>query len=168
MDLMHFDPGVLTVRQFDIQHGPWNFFDRIFKRITEAEAEMEAMRGQMHRLVPQDMLDVDRMELQPRGHPIVEERGETKLKLEFDVHEFRPDEVQVKVLGSNILQVTAEHEEKSEDGFHRRTFVRRYTLPKGVDGEHIRPTLTKDGVLTIEAQALTLKPNEKLIPIEFK
>lgn len=168
MDLVNFDPAVLTVRHFDINRGPWNFFDRIFQRIADAEAEMEAMRGQMHRLVPQDMVDVAKVELEPRGHAIVEEKGETKLKLEFDVHEFKQDEVHVKVLGTNILQVTAEHEEKSEDGYQRRTFMRRYTLPKGVDSEHIRPTLTKDGVLTIEATAPCLKPSEKLIPIEFK
>jgi len=64
--------------------------------------------------------------------------------------------------------VSAEHEERCESGFQRRTFVRQYTLPQGVDSNNIRPSLTKDGVLTIEAHALSLKPCEKLIPIEFK
>jgi len=168
MDLMP-HPGVLAVRNFDIQHGGWNFFDRIISRIAEAEAEMEAMRGQMLRLLPQDMMtDVIKTEIEPRGRAIVEERGQTKLKLEFDVHEFQPGEVQVKVLGTNILQVSAEHEERGDDGYQRRTFLRQYTLPKGVDSEHIRPTLTKDGVLTIEAAAPSLQPKEKLIPIEYK
>jgi len=169
MDQLMLNPGVLTVRNFDIQHGGWNFFDRIFARISEAEAEMEAMRGQMLRLVPQDvMADVAKTEIEPRGRVIVEEKGETKLKLEFDVHEFMPSEVQVKVLGNNILQVTAEHEDRTDEGYHRRTFVRQYSLPKGVDTERIRPTLTKDGVLTIEAAAPSLKPSERLVPIEYK
>jgi len=158
----------LTVRDFDIAHNRQNFFDHIFRRISDAEAEMYAMRSQMFRLLPQDLMDIQRTMIEPRGRAIVEERGETKLKLEFDVHEFKPEEVKVKVLGSNILQVSAEHEEKSEEGFERRKFVRQYTLPKGVDGAHVRPSLTKDGVLTIEAAAPSLQPGERMIPIEYK
>ena len=50
----------------------------------------------------------------------------------------------------------------------RRLYVRQYSLPKGVDVEHVRPTLTKDGVLTVEAPAPSLTANERLIPIEYK
>jgi HSP20 family molecular chaperone IbpA len=107
-------------------------------------------------------------EAEPNGKAIVQERGETKLKLEFDVHEFKPSEVHVNVLGTNILQVTADHEERSDEGFRRRTFVRQYSLPTEVDVEHIRPTMTRDGVLTIEAAASALKPEDKLIPIEYR
>jgi len=66
-------------------------------------------------------------------------------------------------------QVHAEHEEKNEAGdMRRRMYVRHYSLPKGVDVEHIRPSLTNDGVLTIEAPAPSLAPTERLIPIEYK
>lgn len=159
----------LTVRDFDVKHHGWNFFDNIFRRISEAEREMEAMRGQMFRLLPQDPVDIQRTMIEPRGRAIVEEKGETKLKLEFDVQEFKPEEVKVKVLGSNILQVVAEHEEVTEDGgYERKTFVRQYKMPEGVDAAHIRPTLTKDGVLTVEAAAPSLQPSEKMIPITYK
>jgi HSP20 family molecular chaperone IbpA len=169
-------PAVLTVRDFNVLHGPWNFFGDLMARMSndaaQAEDEMRAMREQMLRLVPRDptdtKLDVQHAEIQPRGHAVVEEKGETKLKLEFDVHQFKPEEVKVKVLGANILQVTADHEEKTQSGFQRRTFVRQYSLPKGVDAEHVRPTLTQDGVLTIEAKAPSLQPGERLIPIAYK
>jgi len=66
-------------------------------------------------------------------------------------------------------QVHAEHEEKSEAGdMTRRLYVRQYSLPKGVDADHIRPSLSKDGVLTIEAAATSLSPTERLIPIEYR
>ena len=66
-------------------------------------------------------------------------------------------------------QVRAEHEEKTDAGdSKRRLYVRQYSLPKGIDVDHVRPTLTKDGVLTIEAPAPTLSPTERLIPIEYK
>jgi len=65
--------------------------------------------------------------------------------------------------------VHAEHEEKSDAGdMTRRLYVRQYSLPKGIDVEHVRPSLTNDGVLTVEAPATSLSPTERLIPIEYK
>jgi len=155
-------------RDFNIMHNGWNFFDDVFKRITDAQAEMNAMRGQMLRLMPQDLTDVQKNDIEPKRNVIVEEKGETKLKLEFDVHEFRPEELRVKVLGNNILQVMANHEEKGDGSFQKRTFVRQYSLPKGVDAEKLRPSMTSDGVLTIEAPAPALSPSERLVPIDYK
>ena len=69
----------------------------------------------------------------------------------------------------NCWQVHAEHEEKGDAGDMKRCmYVRQYSLPRGVDAEHVRPSLTKDGVLTVEAAAPSLSPTERLIPIEFK
>jgi len=50
----------------------------------------------------------------------------------------------------------------------RRLYVRQYSLPKGIDVDHVRPSLSKDGVLTVEAPATNLSPTERLIPIEYK
>lgn len=155
-------------RDFNVMRNGWNFFDDIYRRVQDAQAEMHAMRNQMFRLLPQDLSDIQKTELEPKGRVIVEEKGETKMKLEFDVHEFKPEEVKVKILGNNILQVTADHEEQSEGCHHRRTFVRQYSLPKGVDMEKLRPSLTNDGVLTIEAPATPLAPSERMIPIDYK
>ena len=100
----------LIEKYFDVHHSPSNFFDRIFgDAIHDMEttmAEMNSMRKQMYHLMPHDPLgDTLASEMAPRV-PIVEERGETKLKLEFNVHNFSPEEVKVKILGSNILQVS--------------------------------------------------------------
>jgi HSP20 family molecular chaperone IbpA len=65
--------------------------------------------------------------------------------------------------------VSAEHDEKNDAGeVRRRLFLRQYRLPKGVDVEHLRPSLSKDGVLTIEAPAPGLAPAERLVPIQYK
>ena len=103
----------LMEKFFDVQHTGHNFFDRYFKNamleMQAMEAEMAHMRDQMFQLFPHNpqggTLDA---EMEPRV-PIVEEHGETKLKLEFNVKDFRRDEVKVKVLGNNILQVLAIH-----------------------------------------------------------
>ena len=70
---------------------------------------------------------------------------------------------------SVLFQVSAEHEEKNDQGeTRRRLYLRQYRLPKGVDVDHLKPSLSKDGVLTIEAPATGLAPREKLVPIEYE
>ena len=78
---------------------------------------MELMRGRMFQLVPPEALlipvpavperldDEPCMELEPLV-PIVEENGERKLKMEFNVKEYKPDEVKVNLLDNRVLQVT--------------------------------------------------------------
>lgn len=67
------------------------------------------------------------------------------------------------------IQVSAEHEEKNDKGeTRRRLFLRQYRLPKGVQVDHLRPSLSKDGVLTIEAPAPGLAPAERLVPIQYQ
>jgi len=65
-------------------------------------------------------------------------------------------------------QVNAEHEEKTETGATKRMYVRQYSLPQGIDVDHVIPSLTSDGVLTVEAPATSLSPTERLVPIEYK
>jgi HSP20 family molecular chaperone IbpA len=163
----------------NIFHSPYHFFDPFAADyIRRMNAEMNLMRRRMFQLVPPELLmvpvftgreDDDQHELEPQL-PIVEENGERKLKMQFNVKDYKPEEVKVKMLENNVLQVTANHEEKKEDGqTSRRLFVRQYRLPKGVDVEQLKPSLSKDGVLTVEAPvAASLQPAEKLIPIEYK
>lgn len=66
-----------------------------------------------------------------------------------------------------MLKVTAHREDKDESGVSRIRYLRKYSIPEGIDKEHIKPTLTKDGVLIIEAPAPALKPKERMIPIEY-
>jgi len=99
----------LLEKFFEVNRTSLNFFDRYFQNamveMQSMDAEMSRMRNQMFQLFPHNpeggALDTD---MQPRV-PVVEEHGETKLKLEFNVKDFHPDEVKVKILGNNILQV---------------------------------------------------------------
>jgi len=157
-----------------VHNTPFHFFDRyIADYYRQMALEMERMRRQMFQLVPPEMLMIPTYdgvcsELEP-SVPVVDENGERKLKMEFDVKNFKPEEVKVKMLGNNVLQVCAEHEESNDEGAtRRRLFVRQYRLPKGVDVEHLRPSLSKDGVLTIEAPAPGLAPSERLVPIQYQ
>lgn len=72
---------------------------------------------------------------------------------------------------SNIViffQVHAKHEEKSDTKSVFRQYNREFLLPKGVNPESIRSSLSKDGVLTVEAPLPALTSGETMIPITHK
>lgn len=87
------------------------------------------------------------------------EDGDNKvLKLRFDVSQYAPEEIVVKTVDNKLL-VHAKHEEKSDTKSVYREYNREFLLPKGCNPEMIKSSLSKDGVLTVDAplppQALT-------------
>jgi len=101
--------------------------------------------------------------------PLIQDDGDGKsLKLRFDVSQYAPEEIVLKTVDNKLL-VHAKHEEKSETKSVYREYNREFLLPTGVNPELIRSSLSKDGVLTVEAplpqQALPA-PNTN-IPIKF-
>lgn len=62
------------------------------------------------------------------------------------------------------LQVHAKHEEKTDTKSVYREYNREFILPKNVDPEKIRSSLSKDGVLSVSAP-LPAIAGEKMIPI---
>ncbi|XP_076314149.1 alpha-crystallin B chain-like [Tachypleus tridentatus] len=98
--------------------------------------------------------------------PLIQE-GEAgkELKLRFDVSEYNPEEIVVKTV-DNRLQVHAKHEEKSECRQVYREYNREFLLPNGTNPEMIKSSLSKDGVLTVEAPLPALEGSqERMIPI---
>ncbi|XP_055336099.1 nuclear transcription factor Y subunit beta-like [Paramacrobiotus metropolitanus] len=72
------------------------------------------------------------------------------LKLRFDVSQYRPDEVSVKMVDGK-LRIHAKHEEKTENKSSYREFNKEFSLPIGTNPELIKSSLSKDGILTVEA-----------------
>jgi len=98
--------------------------------------------------------------------PLIQDEGDSKvLKLRFDVSQYAPEEIVVKTVDQKLL-VHAKHEEKSDTKSVYREYNREFLLPKGVNPEQIRSSLSKDGVLTVDAPLPpALTAGEKLIPI---
>lgn len=96
----------------------------------------------------------------------IQEDGDNKvLKLRFDVSQYAPEEIVVKTVDQKLL-VHAKHEEKSDTKSVYREYNREFLLPKGVNPESIKSSLSKDGVLTVDAPLpLQLTAGETLIPI---
>lgn len=67
---------------------------------------------------------------------------------------------------SDLPQVHAKHEEKSDSRSVYREYNREFLLPKGTNPELIKSSLSKDGVLTVESPLPAIAGNEeKVIPI---
>jgi len=85
--------------------------------------------------------------IQPTGN---EESGQKELKLRFDVSQYSPEEIVVKTVDNKLL-VQAKHEEQTDGKSVFREYNREFLLPAGTDPDHIRSSLSKDGILTVEA-----------------
>ncbi|XP_075162015.1 heat shock protein 23-like [Haematobia irritans] len=108
-----------------------------------------------------------RMQRQQSSGP-VSTIGKDGFQVCMDVQQFKPSELNVKVLDDCIV-VEGKHEEREDDhGYISRSFVRRYTLPKGYDPNSVVSTLSSDGVLTVRVPKPQIeeKKNERIIQIQ--
>lgn len=73
------------------------------------------------------------------------------LQINLDVQQFKPEEVNVKIV-DDYLVIEGKHEEKQDQhGYVSRQFTRRYRLPDTIVKENISSTISSDGVLQITA-----------------
>ncbi|OAD53803.1 Protein lethal(2)essential for life [Eufriesea mexicana] len=91
-----------------------------------------------------------------------------KFQVILDVQQFKPDEINVKIVDKCVV-VEAKHEEKQDEhGWISRQFTRKYMIPEQCDIDQVTSSLSSDGVLNITAPRKD-KPkveNERSITIE--
>jgi len=90
-----------------------------------------------------------------------------EFKVNLDVQQFKPDQLNVKVVDNTVV-IDGKHEERQDEhGFISRQFQRRYVLPDNVDPATVVSSLSSDGVLTISAPKKSPPPpqNERVVPI---
>ena len=80
----------------------------------------------------------------------IDETDDTKMSLKFNLEGYKPEEVNVRVKG-NELMVTAEHKVEEDGHFTHRQFKRQISLPLEVDVNTLVSKFGKDGVLSIQA-----------------
>ncbi|KAG8176368.1 hypothetical protein JTE90_018943 [Oedothorax gibbosus] len=100
--------------------------------------------------------------------PLIQQNGDDgkSIKLRFDVSDYAPEEILVKTI-DNKLKVSAKHEEKSPNKTVYREYNREFMLPAGTNPELIKSSLSKDGVLTIDAPLPAIENfRERTIPID--
>ncbi|XP_017005460.1 heat shock protein 26 [Drosophila takahashii] len=101
--------------------------------------------------------------------PATAQVGKDGFQVCMDVAQFKPNELNVKVVDDSIL-VEGKHEERQDDHGHiMRHFVRRYKVPEGYKPEQVVSQLSSDGVLTVsipKPQAIEDKSKERIIQIQ--
>lgn len=142
-------------------------FEREMQRMND---EMKRMMDNFQRNTPAPLQNVDDWRLTENfrmENPIqTYADGSRKFRLEFDMRQFKPEEIQVRTSG-NSLTVSAKHDEKDPSKSVFREYNRSYVLPKDVHPEQLTSKLSTGGVLTIEAPLPAIEgPREKLIPIK--
>lgn len=82
-----------------------------------------------------------------------------------DVHLFEPREVSVKTI-DHVIVVECKHDSREDGhGYVERRFVRKFNLPNEYDMSNVKSTLSKDGILHLEAPKPNLQGEERHIEI---
>ncbi|XP_028830265.1 heat shock protein beta-1-like [Denticeps clupeoides] len=97
--------------------------------------------------------------------------GQGSWRISLDVSQFSPEDIAIKTK-EGYLEIAGKHEERQdENGKVSRRFSRKYKLPPAVDRQHIRTSMSPDGILSVEtllpASASTL-PAEVAIPVQMQ
>lgn len=72
-----------------------------------------------------------------------------KFRVDLDVQQFAPEEINVKVV-DRIVTVEASHEEREDEhGWISRQFTRKYIIPEQCDIDQVSSKLSSDGILSI-------------------
>ncbi|XP_057664055.1 heat shock protein 23-like [Diorhabda carinulata] len=87
-----------------------------------------------------------------------------KFQIQLNLQDFKPEQITIKTMNNNTIQIEAKHEEKQdENGFVLKHIVRRFAVPKGHDLQKASSALTSDGLLVITTPKIPKE--EKTIPI---
>ncbi|KAJ9586551.1 hypothetical protein L9F63_028407, partial [Diploptera punctata] len=65
----------------------------------------------------------------------------------LDVHQFKPDELTVKMVDDFVVAESKHEEMQDEHGYISRQFQCRYKLPSDMDPGSVLSQLSSDGVL---------------------
>ncbi|KAK0159033.1 hypothetical protein PV328_009965 [Microctonus aethiopoides] len=92
-----------------------------------------------------------------------------KFQVILDVQQFKPEEINVKVVDNNVVVEGKHEEKKDEHGYISRHFVRKYLIPDQCDLSQVSSSLSSDGVLSITAprKDVPMVENEKKIEIKY-
>lgn len=111
-----------------------------------------------------------------RRQPVLEFREEQeniihdkeKFQIKLDLQHFAPEEITVKTMDGNCIQVEAKHEKEQEEGFISRQLIRKFVLPKDHDLKDVESSLSSDGILTVTApRKLDADAQETIVKINY-
>jgi len=81
---------------------------------------------------------------------IEEADGGRKIKLEFNLEGFNPEDLSLKVTPENTLKIEAIHEEAKGGSTSKKEFRREIGLPESADASHMKSVMNAEGILTVD------------------
>jgi len=138
--------GLWRPARWDRDAPPGSLANYVDRRFRDMDSEFMRVWGFTPFRIFRDK-NVERFHME---QPIVEEDGVKKFKLVFDVQQFKPEEIIVKIK-DNRLSVEAKQKSKDENCESYFEFRREYNFPEGVKQEEVTCKYKDDGSLVFEA-----------------
>ena len=82
---------------------------------------------------------------------VTEVDGKKHINFHFDVHAFKPEQIEIKTKDGKTLEVCAKHENTSDGNTTKREYHRIVSIPESVKVDEFKSVLSPDGVLSISA-----------------
>ncbi|CAF3334469.1 unnamed protein product [Rotaria socialis] len=95
-------------------------------------------------------VDVDVRPREPDLLSVNDPKNNNDRILTFDLHGYRPKNVNVRVDNNGLIKVYAQHTDDTTDHGINKEYYRQYQLPKHIDPDHIRARLDQNQILTIQ------------------
>ncbi|KZC10007.1 PREDICTED: protein lethal(2)essential for life-like [Dufourea novaeangliae] len=89
--------------------------------------------------------------LHKEGGTSTVQADKNKFHVVLDIPQFKPEEINVKVVDKCVIVEGKHEEKKDEHGWISRQFTRKYLIPEQCDIEQVSSSLSSDGVLSITA-----------------
>ncbi|CAE1283433.1 unnamed protein product [Acanthosepion pharaonis] len=140
----------------DRQMKTWeNVQTELNDRRSQWEKEFEKMRNEFFTLAPTDTSTGDKFSKIDGFRSLYEfdDQGNRKFKVRFDVSDFSPEEIQVKVQDNKVV-IYGKTEEKKGNSTFSREYSRQIDIPRDVDQDKITCVMSKDNILTVEGPLL--------------
>jgi len=100
---------------------------------------------------------------------IEEADGGRKIKLEFNLEGFNPEDLSLKVTPENTLKIEAIHEEAKGGSTSKKEFRREIGLPESADASNMKSVMNAEGILTVDIPVPTPAYNAlPAIPNQFE
>lgn len=118
-----------------------------------AARDPPAIKGRSKQAIENNSNQVFQQSAQTKGDGLPQPRvkyDDNTFQISLDAQMYRPDDLDVKVEGNNII-ITAKQEVKEAGGTRTRVFEQKFSMPSGVQGDKVSSSLTRDGVLVITA-----------------
>ena len=97
------------------------------------------------------------------------EDNNKQLVLGINVETFKPEQIKVSIK-DNFLEISANHEEKTDHSFVKRQFSRKFLLPENAIQAKMNCSMNSSGVLKITIPKNAEKLSDKPVntPIQFQ